>query len=229
MDSEFIIYQKFNDIALATELAELLETNNVKYFLEEEPQLFNPTFLYADSKEYVVKIMPEDFEQVNVLLKQNAVHNIEGVQDDYYLLAFTNEELREVVTKADEWNAFDVQLARKLLAERGSAISDDEIAGIEEKRIGELKEPEPSQTTWVILGYIISVGGLAMPFFVSVIGLFVGWHLSSYKKTLPEGERVYASSETDRKHGKAIFFIGIAVFLFGLILYFIRDVFNRGY
>jgi hypothetical protein len=204
MDPEFIIYQKFNDVALANELAELLEVHNVKYFLEEEAQSFNPTFSYTDTKEYVVKVMPEDFEQVNELLKQDASENIGEVESDYYLLSFSNDELMEVVTKADEWNAFDVQLARKLLAERGNAISDEEIADIEEKRMEELKEPESSQTFWIILGYILAFLG-------GVLGIFIGWHLKSHKKTLPNGERVYGYSGRDRWHGTIIFYLAVIV------------------
>jgi len=72
-------------------------------------------------------------------------------------------------------DAFDVQLARKLLAERGNAISDEEIADIEEKRMEELKEPESSQT--------FGSFGLYTCFFRRVLGIFIGWHLKSHKKT----------------------------------------------
>ncbi len=219
MEPEFITYKKFNDIALANELAELLNANNIKYSLEEEAPSFDPSFAYARIKEYILKVGSNDFEQVNTLLKQNANKDIEGGEDNYYLKTFTNDELMKVVTKADEWNAFDVQLARKLLTERGNAISDDEIAGIAQQRIEELKVPEPSQTTWVILGYIIAIGGVAMPFFISIIGFFIGWHLSSHKKTLPDGERVYAYSNADRKIGKWIFYIGITLFLTKLLIF----------
>ncbi|MES2108131.1 MAG: hypothetical protein V4577_05265 [Bacteroidota bacterium] len=221
MEPEFITYQKFNDAALAKQLAELLAEHSISYFIEEGDMVFNPAFSYTDKKEYAVKVKPGDFERINDLLKQDANETMGEVEPDYYLLAFTNEELMDVVTKADEWNVFDVQLARKLLAERGHAISDKEAAEIEEERIEELKKPEPSQNGWVIIGYIIAIGCLAMPFFISVIGLFIGWHLASHKKTLPNGEQIYAYNETDRKHGKRIFYIGIAVFLItlGILIY----------
>jgi hypothetical protein len=231
MEPEFITYQKFNDLALANELAALLEQHNINYLVDEDSLTFNPSFALNDelSKNYAVKINANDFEQVNELLKQQASENIGEVEKDYYLFSFTDDELKDVVVKADEWNAFDVQLARKLLSERGKAVSDSEIADLEEKRIEALKEPEPSQLTWVILGYIIAIASLVMPFFISIIGLFIGWHLSSYKKTLPNGERVYAYNEADRKHGKRIFYIGIIVFLFGLIWFFINNVSTKNY
>jgi hypothetical protein len=218
MEPKFITYKRFNDIALADELTELLEENNIRYFLEEEAQGFNPTFSYTDTKEYVVKIMPDDFEQVNELLKDDANENTAEVETDYYLLNFTNEELMELITKADEWNAYDVQLARKLLAERGNALSDEKIAEIEETRIAELKATEPSQSSWIVWGYGLAFGG-------GVLGFFIGWHLWTYRKTLPNGEQVYGYSESDRQNGKIIFylsFVGLAIaFTYKLLPLFI--------
>ncbi len=214
MEPEFITYQKFNDVALANALAELLEANNVKYFLEEEAPTFNPAFSYADTKEYILKVQPDDFEQVNNLLKKNANENIGEVESDYYLLSFTNQELLDVISKADEWNAFDVQLARRLLAERGDVISDEQLADIEKRRIEELKVAEPSQSSWLIVGYIFALAG-------GVLGFFIGWHIWTYQKTLPNGEMVYIYSENDRKQGKIIFylsFVGLAIAFFYKLL-----------
>jgi hypothetical protein len=226
MEPEFITYQKFNDAALAGELAGQLEQHGIEYQIEEESLTFNITFVLNDplQKEYAVKIKSGDFEKVNQLLKDDESKNIDGVDKDYYLFSFTDDELMDVLTKADEWSAFDVVLARKLLAERGKDISEATISSINEKRIEELKKPEASQLTWVIIGYIIALGGIILPFFVSAIGFFIGWHLASYKKTLPDGARVYGYNETDRVHGKRIFYLGITVFVLSLgYLLFIRQ------
>jgi len=220
MEPEFITYQKFNDPALAEELAEQLQENDIPYRIEEQSLTFSITFVLNDplQKEYAVKIRSEDFEKVNELLKQNEEMSTKEIGKDYYLFSFTDDELMDVVTKADEWSPFDVVLARKLLAERGKEISDQKIAVIQEERIEELKKPEASQLTWIIVGYVIALSGVILPFFVSAIGVFIGWHLSSYKKTLPDGERVYGYSETDRMHGKRIFYLGIIVFVLSLVI-----------
>jgi hypothetical protein len=210
MEPEFITYQKFNDVALANQLADLLTEHNINNFIEEQDLVFNPAFSYSDTKEYAVKVQPEDFERINDLLKQDASESIAEVEPDYYLLSFTNEELKDVVIKADEWSAFDVQLARKLLAERGHAVSDEEIEVIEEKRIEELRQPDKPQTSWIIVGYLAALLG-------GVFGIFIGWHLKSYKKTLPDGERVYEYSERDRWHGAIIFYLSIVLMILGIL------------
>jgi len=209
MDPEFITYQKFNDIALANELATLLTSHHIKYFLQEEAQSFDPTFLYADNKEYTIRIQPDDFEKVNDLLKQAVDESIAEVDESYYLLSFTDEELVDVIYKADEWNVFDVQLARKLLADRGYEMSDERVAEITQQRIEVLRKTESSQTTPIGAGYIFALAG-------GVLGFFIGWHLWTYKKTLPNGERVFMYNENDRQHGKIIFYLSFAGLAVGL-------------
>ena len=218
MEPKFITYQKFNDIALANELAELLEGHGISHRVEEDSLTFNPSFNLNDelSKEYAVKISADDFEQVNELLKQDASEYIDDVEKDYYLFDFSDDELKDVVAKADEWSAFDVQLARKLLADKGKAITDAELESLEEKRIEELKVTEPSQTGWIVIGYIFSLLG-------GILGVFIGWYLKSSKKTLPNGERVYEYSERDRWHGKVIFFISILALILSVIYRVTRE------
>jgi hypothetical protein len=206
MEPEFITYQKFNDIALANELAAQLEKHDISYLVEEESQSFDPSFAFNNTMatDWAVKIRAEDFEKVNELLKEDEIEEVSEIGDDYYLYSFTDNELMEVITKADEWSPFDVVLARKLLADRGKNLTDETIAGIHEKRIEDLKVPDPPQTFWIVAGYVCALlGGL--------LGIFIGWYLMTFKKTLPNGERVYEYLESDRKHGRRIFYIGIVV------------------
>jgi hypothetical protein len=215
MEPEFITYQKFNDPALAEELAELLDHHGLEYTMVEESSGFDPSMVMSNAPtDYLVKIKSEDFELVNNILKEDEVKNVDRIGKDYYLFSFTEDELMDVLIKADEWSAFDVVLSRKLLAERGKIISDEAISAIHKKRIEELKEPDAPQTFWIVVGYIFAFGG-------GILGFFIGWHLSTYKKTLPDGERVYGHTKSDRKHGKRIFylsFIGLAIgFIYKLI------------
>jgi|SRR6185312_9423 len=215
MEPEFITYQKFNDPALAEELVGLLTKHAIDYTVQEEFTGFDPSLAMGNEAiDYAVKIKSSDFDRANKLLTEYDEKNIKGVDADYYLFGFSDDELIEVVTKADEWSSFDVVLARKLLADRGKNISDEEIAIIHKKRLEDLKTPERPQTFWIIAGYIFAFGG-------GILGFFIGWHLSTYKKTLPNGQRVFGYIESDRKHGKQIFylsFLGLAiVFIFKLL------------
>lgn len=210
MNPDFITYQKFNDPALAEELAEQLERHNIEYTIEQESTGFDPSLVMSnEAKYYAVKIKSADFEKVNDLLKQNEEINTDEIDKDYYLFSFTDDELMDVITKADEWSAFDVVLARKLLAERGKEITEQKIAAIHGQRIEELKQPEPPQTIYIISGYFFALLG-------GILGFFIGWHLSTYKKTLPDGERVYGYTENDRWHGRLIFYLSFVGLAMGL-------------
>ena len=68
-----------------------------------------------------------------------------------------------------------------------------------------------------------------VPFFVWVIGLFIGWYLWSFKKTLPDGERIFAYSYKDRRHGKRIFYLSIIVFVLNIVTVIIYNTYFRKY
>jgi hypothetical protein len=222
MEPEFITYQKFSDIALANAMAEQLDNHHIQYLIAEESFSFDPAFRMNNAlKEYAVKIKNTDFEKANQILKDDESADVTEIDADYYLYAFTNDELMEVITKADEWSAFDNVLALKLLAERGISISEKEIAEINKKRIEELRAPEAPQTFYIVIGYLAALLG-------GILGIFIGWHLSTYKKTLPNGDRVYDYNENDRKHGKRIFYLSVIIFIIAII-YKIAPVFERNY
>ena len=210
MEPEFITYKKFNDVALANELAEQLEANGIEYLVEEQSSGFDPSMVMSNAPvDYAVKIKSEEFEPVNQMLKKAEDVNIEDVEKDYYLFSFTDNELVDVIVKADEWSVFDTVLARKILAKRGKPVNDEEISTINKQRLERLRKPEPSQSNWIVTGYAFALLG-------GVLSFFIGWHLSTYKRTLPDGERVYGYTENDRWHGKIIFylsFVGLAAAL----------------
>jgi hypothetical protein len=206
MQPELITFRRFNDLALAYQLVELLKANDVNYVLEEMPDTFDPAFRLKDeaSKQYAVLLRGEDFEQVEQLLANDIAKTLDDIEKDYYLFEFTDAELIDVVKKADEWNEFDVQLAKKILAEKGTRISEMDLDNMNQQRLTELKQPEPPQSLWIMLGYFFAFGG-------GILGVFIGWHIFTSKKTLPNGERVHEYNERDRRDGKIIFYISIIV------------------
>jgi hypothetical protein len=219
MQPEFITFKKFDDPALAQALTSLLGENGIEYQIEEGAFSFDPTFAASRelSTQYSVKISPVDFTRATELLNASEAEDIKRVDKDYYLFSFTDTELMEILEKADEWSSFDHQLARKLLADRGIDVSDQKLAELDQSRLNELKTPEATQSEWVIIGYILSfIGG--------VLGIFIGWMLTSHMKTLPTGERVFVYREADRKHGKNILYISIAITVIAVTYRVVRDM-----
>ena len=127
-----------------------------------------------------------------------------NVDSSHYLYSFSEEELLDILLKPDEWSVFDFELSRKILKERGKDFSPGVLDLIKKRRIEELAKPEPSQSTWIFAGYLFA-------FTTGVIGALIGWHLMVFKKTLPDGKRVYGHNESDRRHGQFIFVIGTLI------------------
>ena len=80
-----------------------------------------------------------------------------------------------------------------------------------EQRLEERAQPAENQKQWIIAGYIFAcLGGL--------LGIIIGYYLWTSKKTLPNGQKVPSYTESDRKHGKYIFYIGLIVAPTALII-----------
>ncbi len=207
MSDQYLTFQKFNDEALAKELIILLNQHGIKFQVEGD-SAFDPTFSGTNelNKEIRVKIPKHDFEKADQLLLDISKLQIDTVEKDYYLYEFTDEELIEIVTKHDEWSQFDFLLAQKILKGRGKEINPEVVKVIKRQRINELAKPEESQKGWIYIGYVMALLG-------GIIGIAIGYHLSTFKKTLPNGDRIYVHNIEDRKHGKRIFILGIFFFI----------------
>ena len=212
MKEEFIIFQKFNNQNSAIDFGNLMDTNGIEHLIENISINFDPILSNNElGKEYCVKIKKNDFEKADNILRETAKTEINELGDDYYLFSFSDEELIDVIEKSDEWNKFDVELAYKLLKERGKEITEHQINEIKKQRIVELSKPEEGQHVYIIVGYVCAfLGGF--------LGIFIGWHLLTFKKTLPDGNRIYAYSENDRKQGNRILILGFT-FIVIWILY----------
>ena len=211
--SGYVTYETFRSKEQLMDLAELLNYYDIDYLVED--YFLNPDITSANtesSKEYCIKLLPEDFERVTEIRNKHAVSELDDVNDNHYLFEYTNEELlMEVIAKKDEWSSFDYALARKILKDRDVEVTDDQVHQLTTERIKELSKPDGDQKGWIVFGYILAfLGGL--------LGILIGFHLKTHKKTLPNGERVYAYSHSDRKHGNRILIIGTVFAIIGMII-----------
>ncbi|RZJ74091.1 MAG: hypothetical protein EOO47_21705 [Flavobacterium sp.] len=201
-DTQFLTYQKFSDKALADELMATLATNNIEFLFEDATPHFDHTFANNQTNnEYLVKLKSSDFEKVDNILTTLSSKDLNAVDQDHYLFDFTEEELRDILLKSDEWSKYDYLLAQKILRDRGHKIDTETINVLKEKRFEELAKPDKNQKRSILAGYVFAIFG-------GLIAIFIGWHLFSHKKTLPNGGQVYSYSEQDRKQGIIILILG---------------------
>ena len=212
MNQDYSIFKKFPTLEQANELKALLDENNIEFILADNVPPVDVTFSGSTLlHEYEIRLKPSDFKKTEVLLTQLAEQQLNDIDPDYYLLKFTDEELYDILLKADEWGPFDYTLAQKSLKDRGKPIDTALLASLKKQRLAALAKPEENQKAWIIAGYIFAcLGGL--------LGIIIGYSLWTAKKTLPNGQKVPSYTENDRKHGKYIFYIGLIIAPTALII-----------
>jgi hypothetical protein len=203
---EFVTYKKYNEQERVESLTKILKEQGIDFEIAEDRDSLDT--LYGANhltKYYYVKIKQGDFAKADSRLLALSEKELETVDKTHYLYDFTDQELFEILSKPDEWNEFDYQLSKKILKERGKEINHETIELLKEQRISDLSKPDEGHRSWMYAGYVFAfLGGL--------LGIFIGWHLSTFKKTLPNGQRVYGYTKDDRRHGNRILIIGLIMF-----------------
>jgi hypothetical protein len=165
--SEFITYEKFATLPELKEFAELLQTNNIPYELEDDVKLVDASFANPNHhRDYRIQLLPEDFERVNELRNKQVEVELNEIAQDYYLFQFTDEELIDLISKQDEWSPFDFQLAQKILKDRGKEVSQKEIDQLKGQRVNELAKPEKHSVGGIIAGYTFTIAGGLLSFVI---------------------------------------------------------------
>jgi hypothetical protein len=154
-----------------------------------------------------LKLLPEDFERMNELVKEQTQEMLTNVDPDYYLFSFEDHELIDIIREPDKWSPFDKELAIRLLNERGIAVTKETEREFYDKRIKKLSLTEEASPVLIILGYLFAFCG-------GLIGLAIGVALFTLKKTLPNGNRIFVYTKNTRTHGIFIALIGVLMFLF---------------
>jgi hypothetical protein len=193
-------------------LTQLLRENEIEFHVVEERESLDS--LYGDKhfdKQFFVKIQQEDFPKADAVLKEISLKELATVEKDHYLFSFNEEELFEIISKPDEWSGFDYELARKILKDRGKEINEDTVRLLKSQRLKELAKPEERQRNLVYAGYFFALLG-------GIIGAFIGWYMWTYEKVLPNGQKTYGFTKEDRMHGKIIFFLGVILFAFYVLI-----------
>lgn len=218
MTTDFVTFQRFNDKAAALALAETFRENGIVYGLEDVSENFDVSFANNEiNKDFRIKLKPADFERADNLLLQLAEKDLENIDPGYYIFNFSDEELKEIVEKQDEWSSLDFLLAKKILKERGIEVNVGQIQMLKEKRLEALAEPEESPKVLIVAGYILAVVG-------GLIAIIIGAYLRTHKKTLPNGERVFGYAASDRAHGERILIIGILALILSFAYQFLKYV-----
>jgi len=212
MTEEFKTFMSFAEPDLAQEIATILADGKILYNIYDTRKDFDPAFSNSElGKEVLVQIRPQDFRKAETLVNEKMPFQIDSVDPDHFLFGFSDNELKDVVKRADEWHVLDVKLAKYLLQQKGISISEEEMSDFRKQEMIEKSAPEKIKALWLVVAYISTLC-------VGPLGLLIGWYLATLKKTLPDGSQVYNYDKTDRQHGRLILFLGFLSLLAFLVL-----------
>lgn len=213
MSNDHSIFRRFSNIEQALELKIALNSNDIDTIIDDNSPPVDVTFGVGGSLQDTieVRIKQADFEKAELILEKEAEKQLNNIDPGYYLFEFSNEELYDILLKSDEWNKFDYTLAQKILRDKGKSVDKELLDSLKKQRLEDLAKPEGNQKPWIAAGYILALLG-------GFIGLVIGYFLWTSKKTLPNGQKVYAYSENDRKQGKYIFIFSIIIFPVALLM-----------
>ncbi len=212
------VFRTFPNVEQAREFGQLLSDNGLSVKLVENSPAVDITFSGNTMQtEFQILVDQNEFDKAEGILQDNARDLVKNVDREHYLFQFTNEELYDILLKPDEWNEFDYILAQHILDERGKPVDEEMLRSLRKQRIDDLTKPEEGHSVWIYAGYISAfLGGL--------LGLAIGAHITTSKKTLPDGQVLHRFSEKDRKHGKRILVIGLIMFPAAIIIRVISEI-----
>jgi hypothetical protein len=200
---EFEAFEKFPTVENAAALVALLEEHGIAYKLEENRRGFDPTFAHHPFiTDVVVKVRPDDFARVHQLMEENAMHQAIEPDEAHYLRQFSTEELLEVLRKPEEWSKNDVALTRKILAEKGVAIPEEEVRRLKEAHREEIRKPIAGSRGWIITGFILTILG-------GVIPIAMGWNYYANTKTDLSGQKHPVYDTATRRTGLIMIAVGV--------------------
>tara|TARA_R110002049_G_scaffold294590_5_gene481310 strand:+ start:10666 stop:11313 length:648 start_codon:yes stop_codon:yes gene_type:complete len=214
MKDQYIEFKRipFHDEANA--ISEILSSHNIAHKIESTKPSFDITFSNSDLTDYIIKVKESQFEEVTVLFEANTANEI--LEDNYYMNSYSDNELIEILSLANEWSNYDLHYANMLIKQRGLVFSDEEIQEAKASALKEQKKPKKVEPILIFIGYLCSIFG-------GWLGFLVAYRLKYKFKLVNETEKVPYYDTKSRSHGKVmlyifVFWVTLYAFLIALIL-----------
>jgi hypothetical protein len=164
------LYKLYYSREQAEAVGAVLDNAGIRYQILATRKQFDPSYAFnAVDPEVNLMLNPQDFSQANEVLKTYYARQVDDVDPGYYLFAFSDRELVEIIRRQDEWGAFDIALSRRILHDRGIEITDEADAISAKQRVAELSEPEDAPIWMYIVGYFFALAG-------GFVGFIIGLH-----------------------------------------------------
>jgi hypothetical protein len=235
--SNYLTFQRFENEVEANEIASILTEHNIETQVEKEKPILDQVIIGKQQLYYLLKIPADDFQKAQKVLIDNTKVDISEVDKDYMLFSLSDKELLDVIASPQDWGAYNYNLAKQILQQRGSAVTDDKAKELQQQHIYELERRRDFDSTWLFLGYFFSFATIVSAFvghaptfsllfaiegLPGILGIIIGWTVLGSKITLPDGRQVTSYTPKARKHARNMLLLGILGILLNITVFIIR-------
>jgi hypothetical protein len=99
----FEVFRSFYDEEEARSLATLLDARGIQCKIVRSKQVLDKVFIgVSDEPDIHLKIPVSDFHEANRIIDEVIEKDLDAIDSDYYLYAFTGAELLDILRKADD-------------------------------------------------------------------------------------------------------------------------------
>jgi len=130
MTKTFITLKKLPDIDQARKLKRYLNENEIKCFLTDNISTVDNNFLEPLSVGVEAKIKASDYSRASLLVESWIEKMLDEYDRNYKLFSFSDKRLYAILLKPENWEEFDVRLAKRLLMQKGKPVDDSFINSI---------------------------------------------------------------------------------------------------
>jgi len=211
-------YTKFYAPEDAQFLISLLQQHHIPYSLEHEVSQLDKVYIGEGiDPMFALKIPTDRFSDLNGLLAEQAKFDMLQPDFEHVLQSSTIEELREILNEPTSWNAYDVQVAASLLAEKTQVQVTVPLTG------AVTYVPMKLELIWIILGYLCCLLGASYFFYLAIAGFLAGLVVNQAKKTLKDGSIVKMYDKKSRLHGRIMMVLAAICTALSLTIIYLRS------
>lgn len=153
----FIEFQSFPNIELASDLIEIFDKNEIPYQIDDSASRFQlVSSTNSPLNLVIIMIREQDLEKVNNLLSEK----VENIDDSHYLFTFSDKDIVDVIANPNDWTIEEQNIAKQIIKRRGLNVSAEDIrkARVQDtqiyKKIDNVKPINKSYNWLLIIGLL---------------------------------------------------------------------------
>ena len=207
-ESELVEIQRCRHHDSASALVALLTEADIPFKRGTNASIVAASVVGEDSSgEIIISVKRLDYKRSRAVIEANSLDA--DIPENHYLLTSTSDELLDIVLHPDDWNAFDVAHARRLLEEQGVSVDGEKMEELALRNHALKTKGEGAAFYVFLLGWFTA-------FLIPIVGIFIGMHLARHRDKEAQGS-YYTYKKSSRIQGGVITVVSITWLSFFLL------------